>query len=299
MSFAACFLTGNASFWTYLCTPPKKMQKMKKKRFFGKHNLAFLLLLAGLINLSFVWAWSKGHNRFTESERAREESNPVSSANLPIVPVLDSNITTTSNLYDLLGLSLAGLNRQVFEFALNGFYKMKEAGKLTNEAVLSIADFSKPSNKKRLYIIDLKANRLLFNTYVAHGVNSGTDYAHAFSNAPSSNKSSLGFYITADTYIGKNGYSMHLLGQEKGFNDNAFDRDIVMHAANYVNEAITKGMGHIGRSWGCPAVPPRLNKPIIDKIKNGTCFFIYAPDKNYISQSQLITAPVMQPTVQK
>ena len=141
-----------------------------------------------------------------------------------------------------------------------------------------------------MFVIDLKSQKLLFKTYVAHGMNSGKEMARFFSNTPESNKSSLGFYTTSDTYMGKHGYSLHLNGLEKGFNDKAFERDIVMHAADYVNESVIRSTGYAGRSWGCPAVPEKLSKPIIDQIKNGTCLFIYAPDRNYMHRSQLIKA---------
>ncbi|UEG48872.1 murein L,D-transpeptidase catalytic domain family protein [Ferruginibacter lapsinanis] len=193
-----------------------------------------------------------------------------------------------ANVYDSLSLALKGLSRQAFDYAIQGLGYMKGIGKLTNESIISIVDFSKPSSQKRLFIIDLKNYRLLFNTYVAHGANSGKEYANQFSNRPESYMSSLGFYKTAETYIGKHGYSLHLQGLERGINDNAYMRDIVIHGADYVNDQYVRLQGYIGRSWGCPAVPEKLSKPIIDKIKNGTCLFIFSPNKNYLAQSQII-----------
>ncbi|MCX6293990.1 MAG: murein L,D-transpeptidase catalytic domain family protein, partial [Sphingobacteriales bacterium] len=129
---------------------------------------------------------------------------------------------------------------------------------------------------------------LLFNTYVAHGQNSGYAMAEKFSNKASSLQSSLGFYETSSTYLGKHGYSLKLEGLEKGINDNAMERSIVMHGASYVSEGIIKIKGYLGRSWGCPAVPEKYSKPIIDKIKNGTCIFIYANNSMYFHQSKLL-----------
>ncbi len=192
------------------------------------------------------------------------------------------------SLYDSLKLNSLGLGRQVFDYAMRGFNSMRQMSKITNDGILSIVDFSKPSSAKRLFIIDLKKGKVVFNTYVAHGVNSGKEFANDFSNVPESNKSSLGFYTTATTYFGKHGYSLHLQGEEKGINDNAYNRDIVVHAANYVNEGMIKSKGYIGRSWGCPAIPPRLHVPIIDKIKNGTCLFIFGENAGYLSHSKLI-----------
>lgn len=137
-------------------------------------------------------------------------------------------------------------------------------------------------------MIDMKNCRMLFHTYVAHGMNSGQEFARFFSNIPQSNKSSLGFYQTAGTYTGKNGYSLHLIGLERGINDNAFNRDIVMHGAGYVSETLIQAQGFLGRSQGCPAVPEKLHKPIIDKIKNGTCLFIFGEDKNYLQRSAVL-----------
>ena len=131
---------------------------------------------------------------------------------------------------------------------------------------------------------------MLFNTYVAHGQNSGKEFANRFSNAPESFQSSLGFYETSETYQGKNGYSMHLTGLEKGINDKADQRAIVMHGAPYVSENYIHSQGYIGRSWGCPAVPEKHNKPIIDRIKNGTCLFIYAGNKTYSRKSKILNS---------
>jgi hypothetical protein len=144
------------------------------------------------------------------------------------------------------------------------------------------------SNKKRLFILDLKNYKILFNTYVAHGKNSGTEFASNFSNKPESLQSSPGFFVTKETYNGAHGLSLRLEGEEQGINDNALSRGIVMHAAAYVNEALANGRGFIGRSWGCPAVPPELHQAIINKIKNGSCLFLYTPDKKYISSSRIL-----------
>ena len=194
----------------------------------------------------------------------------------------------TVNLYDSLHLSTLGLNRQAYNYALKGFDVMKSEGELNKRNIISIVDFSKPSSQKRLFVIDLDNSKLLFNTYVAHGMQSGGAFAKQFSNKPSSLKSSLGFYETLGTYIGGNGYSLRLEGVEKGINDNANKRDIVIHGAQYVNENMIRSKGYIGRSWGCPALPERLHKAIIDVIKNGTCLFIFSPDNNYLRHSKIL-----------
>jgi hypothetical protein len=196
-----------------------------------------------------------------------------------------------SVLYDQMNLDSLGLSHEAFMYGLQGYTDLTTAGQLKNDRILTIADFSLPSSKKRLFVIDLLTGKLLFNTFVSHGRNSGTDMATEFSNDLNSFKSSLGFYVTGNTYKGEHGYSLRLEGLEEGINDNASDRDIVMHAANYVNEKIVKVKGYIGRSLGCPAVPPAMNKAIINTIKNGSCLFLYSPNEHYLTTSKLIGMP--------
>jgi hypothetical protein len=192
------------------------------------------------------------------------------------------------SVYDSLHLDLKGLDRQAFDYARTGFAKLREQGLLNNDSVITIADFSQPSNQKRLYVVDMKNYKVLFHTLVAHGKNTGHVMATTFSNRMSSHMSSPGFYVTSDTYMGGNGYSLRLLGMEKGINDLALERTIVMHGADYVSHDRARSGGFVGRSWGCPAVPMKEAKPIINTIRNGSMLFIYTPDKNYVSRSQMI-----------
>lgn len=191
-------------------------------------------------------------------------------------------------LYDSLQLQMKGLSKEAYNYALMGYNKLMQSGKLKNDETLTIIDFSLPSTAKRLFVIDMKLGTILFNTLVSHGRNSGKEMANDFSNNNNSFKSSLGFYLTSDTYMGKHGLSMRLEGEEKGINDNAINRGIVMHSADYVNEALIQSQGYIGRSQGCPAVPPALHKAIINKIKNGSCLFMYSPAKYYLSNSTFV-----------
>jgi hypothetical protein len=200
-----------------------------------------------------------------------------------------SDVTPQKDLYLSLSLGKLGLSRTAYDYAMKGYNHFLFAGKLSNKNIVSIVDFSLPSSKKRLFILDVKNQKLLFHTYVSHGRNSGRETATQFSNAPESFKSSLGFYITKDTYIGKHGFSLKLQGEERGINDNAMNRAIVMHNASYVDESLIRSQGYIGRSLGCPAVPEQLHKPIIEKIKNGSCLFMYSPDKYYASHSPLLS----------
>jgi hypothetical protein len=192
------------------------------------------------------------------------------------------------SVYDSLQLNALGLSKQAYDYAIRGFKSLRSMGKLTNDSIISIIDFSLSSAKKRFFVIDIKNYKVLYNTYVAHGRNSGAEYAKRFSNNPRSNKSSLGFYVTGNTYDGEHGYSLHLEGEEKGINDNAFKRAIVMHCADYVNENYIKSKGYIGRSLGCPAIPEKIYRPIIDEIKDGSCLFLYGPNQYYLSHSRFL-----------
>jgi len=195
----------------------------------------------------------------------------------------------TYNGYSSLHVSEMGLTRDVYNLAIKGFQRLEADGKLHNVDIITIIDYSQSSNKKRLYVIDLKNKKLLFNTYVAHGRKTGEEFARSFSNCDGSYESSLGFYVTKQTVMGSHtGFALMLNGIEKGFNDNACKRSIIMHGANYVSENFIKKNGRLGRSLGCPALPLDLNKPIIETIKGGTCLFLYNPDPVYLCQSALL-----------
>ena len=191
-------------------------------------------------------------------------------------------------LYEEMGLAEYGLSKQAFSDAYKGYQHLLEKNRIQNHDYLTICDFSKSSGKKRLYIIDLEKNELFLNTYVAHGRNSGKDYATRFSNKPESLQSSLGFYITKGTYYGGHGLSLNLEGVENGINNNAYQRRIVMHGADYVSENFFRQNKFMGRSFGCPAVPLKESASIINTIKNGTCLFIYHPTKNYTERSKIL-----------
>lgn len=183
------------------------------------------------------------------------------------------------------------LNYEVFSKALTGFENLKKAGLLTDEShLLTVCDFSMSSNTKRLWVIDLNDKKVLFNSLVAHGKNTGEEFATNFSNTESSRQSSMGFYITDATYQGDNGYSLRLLGMDKGFNDAAYRRAIVMHGADYVSDTFAAVHKRIGRSWGCPAVPRELSQSMINTIKGRNLLFIYYPDQNYLSSSEWLKA---------
>ena len=185
------------------------------------------------------------------------------------------------SLYNTMHLDATDLPRSVFFTACKGYEYLLAQNKLLKQGLLTICDYSQSSNKKRLFVLDLNQGKILFNTYVAHGRNSGNDFAKSFSNSDESHKTSLGFMVTAETYSGDNGYSMRLDGMENGFNDNVRARAIVMHGSDYVNAQRASNGAMMGRSFGCPAVPASEVKNIVDCIKGGSCFFSYYPDKSY------------------
>lgn len=172
-----------------------------------------------------------------------------------------------------------------FRQAWTGYQSVKEKKK----EILTLIDFTKPSTEKRLYVLDVRNRKLLFSSHVSHGRNSGGNYAYSFSNETGSFKSSLGFYLTGTTYTGKNGYSLLLDGLEKGINDKARERAIVIHGAAYSNPSTISYAGRLGRSLGCPALPLSVSVPIINTIKEGSLLYIYANDSNYLSHSSILT----------
>jgi len=212
---------------------------------------------------------------------------PVINKAEPDKPVVVSD--WTGDIYAVLHLAEKGLSNEVFQLALKGYKKLEAVGKLQNSDILTIADLSQSSKNKRLYVIDLKKKEILFNTYVAHGRNTGEEFAKYFSNKAGSCKSSLGFYITRNPAKGATvGLSLIIEGVEKGFNDNALKREIIMHGAAYATENFIRKTGRLGRSFGCPSLPPDLIKPVIETIEKGTCLFIYNQDDFYLRHSSLL-----------
>lgn len=204
---------------------------------------------------------------------------------------LDKNtipVETAAAIYQQLGLAEKGLSEKAFTYAYKGYQVLLEKKLILQTDYLTICDFSQSSSQKRLYLIDMTNEELLMHTWVAHGRNSGLDMATKFSNTPESLQSSLGFYVTKQTYYGAHGLSLKLDGLEPGFNDKAYKRAIVIHGADYIGEQRLKQSSFMGRSYGCPAVPQQESAALINTIKNGTCLFIYYPDKYYLAGSKIL-----------
>lgn len=215
----------------------------------------------------------------------------LNNASSEIIYDINEDAEETTDIYSALNLSELGLSHEVFQLALKGHNKLEAEGRLNNPDVLTIVDFSQTSKNKRMYVIDINQQKLLFNTLVAHGRNTGGEYAQHFSNENGTHKSSLGFYVTKNNNMGSSvGFSLIIEGIEKGFNDNAVSRQIILHGADYATEDFINKNGRLGRSFGCPALPPELIKPVVDVIENGSCLFIYYPDTNYLSKSPVLNS---------
>lgn len=222
-----------------------------------------------------------------DSKNAPELKNATRSiAKVEKKLTVDARIETIYNSLNSNNFNLPELKS--FSEALKGFYLLKEKG-IIRKNILTLVDFSLSSNTKRLWVIDMTTNTILFNSLVAHGRNTGEEFATAFSNLNSSFKSSLGFYATGEIYRGKHGASLRLDGLERGLNDNARERGVVMHGADYVSESFIRDHKRLGRSQGCPALPVELTDEIIETIKDKSCLYIYHPSRSFTMEERLIS----------
>lgn len=220
-------------------------------------------------------------------------------SNKPNKPVAVTQPTTTvedkshwmKRETDVIGSQASNLSPKVLKVALTAYVKAREKG-MDNKQVLTVIDYSKPSNERRMWVIDMKTNKVLFNTWVAHGKNSGGLNATSFSNASHSLKSSLGVFVTENTYSGGHGYSLRIQGLERGINDNAYNRSVVFHSAWYAGGDVAKSRGMLGRSWGCMAVGQETIKPLVNTIKNNTVVVAYYPDQHWLQHSEWVNNSV-------
>lgn len=194
-----------------------------------------------------------------------------------------------SVFFSLLKSDVVKPDYEVFKKAFTGFLKLKAENNIKKN-ILTIIDFSLSSNLNRMWIIDINKMMVVHFNLVAHGRNSGEEYARNFSNIPSSQKSSLGFFLTDQTYTGKHGLSLILEGVEAGINDRARERAIVMHGADYVSTKFIHNYGRLGRSFGCPSIPPEDHEKIIRMLSGGSCIYIYYPDYNYLKSSRMFAS---------
>lgn len=210
-------------------------------------------------------------------------------ASLLLLIATAANATTGShdNLADALAAAAPKLNKDVLDLAVTAMQCATAHGMSPSQR-LAVIDYSRPSTEPRLWVFDLQQRKLLYRELVAHGRNTGDNFAHAFSNSDGSLKSSLGLFRTLDTYTGSNGYSLRLDGLDVGFNDRALERAIVMHGAPYVSEELAHKQGRVGRSWGCPAVRSGIARQMIDTLKGGQFIFSYYPDPHWLAASRYL-----------
>jgi hypothetical protein len=210
------------------------------------------------------------------------------SAVLSIAPARAVQQQDTSALpRDAGSISTSLPRREVLDLALQAYRCGRTLGYI-ERPLLTVIDYSLPSTARRLWVIDVERNAVLFHERVAHGQNSGEDRAMAFSNRPGSNQSSLGLFRTEDTYMGHHGLALHLAGLEPGINDRARERQIVMHGADYVSDGFISAHGRLGRSWGCPAVAVEISARVIDQIRDGSALFAYYPDPAWLRSSRFL-----------
>lgn len=240
------------------------------------------VLLAALLFVSYIpLTVTSKTNAVKSNETATAPKKNMSAA--AVVAPVKTEKSIAEELYEEMALAEM-IQFEAFEQALQGYQTLHPR----NRDILSIIDFTRPSTQKRMVVLDMNQHKVLYHTVVAHGRNSGENYAVSFSNRHGSFQSSLGFYTTDNTYQGGNGYSLVLNGLEKGINDQAKARAVVIHGADYVSQAMIKNTGRLGRSYGCPALPRELNRPIINTIKNGTLLYIYAKNEAYLAQTKII-----------
>ena len=209
-------------------------------------------------------------------------------ATLVVPHALDASTSVSFARADFDPTAIGGIETDVFEMALNAAACAARTGAAKNAATLTVIDYSKPSSEERLWVFDLKARELVYEELVAHGQGSGANLATEFSNEPDTHRTSLGLFVTSDTYVGRNGYSLRLDGLDRGVNDRARERAIVMHGAPYVSESFVKANGRLGRSWGCPAVSAAVARDLIDRVKGGGLVFAYYPDAEWLRTSKYL-----------
>lgn len=239
----------------------------------NKTKALFVLLLSAMFSIAASYPATALENKTTTKKSTESTEKKVTNS--------------VTNKVNNIHAKAKNLDKKVLELGVKA-HQTAKSKKITKKNLISIIDFSKPSTEKRFWVIDLDSEKVLFHDFVAHGKNSGAKLAKKFSNVPGSLTSSIGVFLTSNPYQGKHGYSMRLDGLEKGVNDNARARAIVMHGANYVSSSVAKQLGRLGRSWGCPALPHKTNKKVIDTIKEGSLLFAYYPDKRWLNNSTFL-----------
>lgn len=219
----------------------------------------------------------------------------AATATLQASPLGTCGESPSASLVTELTKQAGNLDAHVLRLALSAAACADDQGLVKKDNLLTVIDYSKPSTEPRLFVFDVERRRMLFREIVAHGRNSGSVRSTSFSNVEGSLASSIGLYVTDHTYVGSNGYSLKLRGLDRGYNDNAWSRAIVMHGAKYVSNSAARG-GWIGRSWGCPAVRNEIARTLIDTVKDGSPIFSYYPDSRWLQSSAYLRPAASEPT---
>ena len=241
-----------------------------------------ILTVIAFFTIFFSFTTTDGHN-----------ISQIFASSKPLSEVSKISLTPDEEIIQLYSVFVANNpsvpNLKSFKNGMIGYHKLADKN-LIDKQILTIIDFSLSSKKERMWVMDMAKNKILYHTVVSHGKNTGSEFATKFSNIKNSKQSSLGFFITGETYFGKNGLSLFIDGMEKQFNSNARERYVVIHGASYANHSAIKNLGRLGRSYGCPALPTAISQEIIDLIKNKSVLYIYSDDKNYAKNSKMIQA---------
>ncbi|WP_081209567.1 murein L,D-transpeptidase catalytic domain family protein [Salegentibacter sediminis] len=243
-----------------------------------------ILTITGILIFSFAFTTS---SKLPKTLNSKLEASAAPALVSEEIETFSEKVATVYGEFAENSASMPTL--KVFERAMTGYSKLDAKGKVGNQ-LLTVIDFGLSSTTKRMWILDMNTKNVLFHTYVSHGKNTGGEFATKFSNTVNSLQSSLGFYVTGKTYYGKNGLSLYLDGQEKGFNHNARKRYVVVHGADYAEPSFIDRIGRLGRSYGCPAVPNSIAKDLIEKIKGRSVIYIHKEDKNYLKNSKLLNS---------
>lgn len=238
-----------------------------------------ILTVIGVLIFSFAFSSTDEINNPIDSRTTAELK-----VETKVKKTFEAKVADLYQTFSVNNVSMPELS--VFEKAISGYTQLEEAGKVSNP-LLTVIDFNLSSKQKRMWILNMDTQEVVFNTFVAHGKNTGVEFANKFSNTVNSHQSSLGFYVTGETYYGKNGLSLFIDGMEKGFNTNARKRYVVIHGADYAEPAFIKRYGRLGRSYGCPAVPNKIAKKLINTIKGKSVVYIHKDNKNYLQASDL------------
>lgn len=218
---------------------------------------------------------------------------PIPNETLPKViatkQILTNSSTWVEQKLKALKVNATNIDTNILRLSLIAYQKAQHNRLMVKKHLLTVIDYSKPSTFKRLWVFDLESNKIVFNTWVSHGKNSGGIKPNSFSNTVGSLKSSIGVFLTDTAYYGGRGYSLRIKGLEHGINDNVYRRHVVFHGAPYINPVTIKRYGQVGRSWGCPAVSSSLIRPLINTIKDKTLLIVYYPDKHWLKSSRFLT----------